>query len=323
MSVQSFRIRASAVAAVAALALAVGGCATGSDDYTVSTPTVKNQPQGVKDPAELPEESEPEESCEPLKSYDPSGSKDSDDIQKILDRGKIIVGVDQTTNLMGYREPATGEMAGFDVEIARHIAEALLGDEDKIQFVTLNSAGRIPALQEGKVDLVVRTMTMNCARWEKIGFSAEYYRAHQRVLVPRSASDDLDDLKGKKVCAAEGSTSLNRIKDKLGAEPVSAREWTDCMILVQQGDVAAMSTDDTILAGMAAQDPNTKVIGENLSDEPYGIGANADSIGLIKFVNDTLEELGDDGVWEDLYTKYLEDSLGEGKQPKPSYGRQE
>lgn len=322
MTIQSPRIRFTVLAAVTALALGLSGCVI-DDNYDVASPDIANQPQGVKDPAELPEVTETDDSCEPLKSYDPSGSKDSDDIKKILDRDKLIVGVDQTTNLMGYRDPASGEMAGFDVEIARAIAKELLGDEEKVQFVTMNSAGRIPALTDGKVDLVVRTMTMNCPRWEEIGFSAEYYTAHQRVLVPATASDDLADLSGKKVCAAEGSTSLKRISEELNAEPVSAREWTDCMILLQQGDVAAMSTDDTILAGMAAQDPNTKVIGEDLSDEPYGIGANKDNVGLIKFVNKALEDLGDDGTWGDLYDKYLEPSLGKGKQPKPSYGRDE
>ncbi|ADD44197.1 glutamate ABC transporter substrate-binding protein [Stackebrandtia nassauensis] len=323
MTVQISRIRVTALAAVAVLALGVSGCAVSDDNYSVSTPDVANQPQGVQDPAQLPEATRPDESCEPLKSYDPSGSKSSDDIKRIVDAGVLKVGVDQTTNLMGYRDPASGNMKGFDVAIAREIAKELLGDEDKIQFVTMNSKGRIPALKERKVDLVVRTMTMNCDRWKDIGFSAEYYTAHQRVLVPSSASDDIDDLKGEKVCAAEDSTSLNRIRDDLKAKPVSAREWTDCMILLQQGDVAAMSTDDTILAGMAAQDPNTKVIGKDLSDEPYGIGANKEDVGLIKFVNKTLEDMGDDGTWGDIYGEYLEEPLGKGKQPKPKYGRKE
>lgn len=322
MSIQSPRLRFVLVAALAALTLVASGCAV-DRGFDVKDPQVRNQPQGVMDPAKLPDESAADDSCKPLQSYKPSGSKDSADIEKILESGRLRVGVDQTSNLMGYRDPATGEMAGFDVEIAKQIAKALFGDESKIKFVTMNSAGRLPALQEDKVDLVVRTMTMNCERWNDIGFSAEYFTAHQRVLVPESASDDVADLEGEKVCAAEDSTSLRRISEELKAEPVSAREWTDCMILVQQGDVAAMSTDDTILAGMADQDPNTKVIGDDLSDEPYGIGANKDNIGLLKFVNKTLEDLGDDGVWDDIYDKYLEKSLGKGKQPKPSYGRDE
>ena len=323
MRIRTVRGRLVALSAAAVLALGLTGCGAGDDTYAVADPEVVNEPQGIENPAKLPDKTKSDTSCEPLRSYKPSGSKSGKDIERIIERDKLIVGVDQTTNLMGYRDPASGEMEGFDVEIARQIAKKLLGDEDKIKFVTMNSDGRIPALQDRTVDLVVRTMTMNCERWKDIGFSAEYFTAHQRVLVPEGASDDVGELKDKEVCAAKGSTSLNRIRDELKAKPVAAREWTDCMILLQQGDVAAMSTDDTILAGMAAQDPNTKVIGDNLSDEPYGIGANKADIGLLKFVNKALEDIGDDGTWGDIYDKTLGKALGKGKQPKPSYGRTE
>ena len=206
-------------------------------------------------------------------------------LARIKDRGRLIVGVDQTTYLLGYRDPLSGEMDGFDIRIARQIALDLFGDEDAVQFKAMSSAEREPALQEQSVDLVVRSMTINCTRWENVAFSTEYYRAGQKVLVPDTASDDPSDLAGEKVCSAEGSTSLRRIQQELNAIPVSVRDWADCMILLQQGYVAGMSTDDVILAGMAAQDPNTKVIGERISDEPYGVAANKNHIDLVRFVN--------------------------------------
>ncbi|GAA4898832.1 polar amino acid transport system substrate-binding protein [Stackebrandtia albiflava] len=297
----------------------LAGCAAADPRHTVEPPDIDFLPQGVTDPAEIPEATTVDDSCDPLASFRPSDDTDSPEIQHILARGRLIVGVDQTSYLLGYRDPLTGEMDGFDIRIAREIAFDLFGDRDAIQFKAMSSAEREPALEDEDVDLVVRTMTINCARWKNVAFSTEYYRAGQKVLVPVTASDDPADLAGQKVCSAEGSTSLLRIEQELGAIPVSVRDWSDCMILVQQGYVAGMSTDDVILAGMAAQDPNTKVIGERISEEPYGVAANLEHTGLVAFVNATLDRIRDDGTWEEIYAGTLGPILGEATPPDPQY----
>ena len=315
------RVRSLAILSTVSLAVVLSGCAGQRPHFDPEPPTVNSLPQDVQDPAELPEDAGVDDSCNPLASYDPSDSTGGADIQTIIDRGRLKVGVDQTTYLMGYRDPQTGDMAGFDIQIARQIAKDLLGDPDKIQYVAMSSEEREDSLKNDQVDLVVRTMTINCARWKDVEFSGEYYHAGQKVLVPSDASDDVGDLAGKKVCSAEGSTSLLRIEDDLQATAVSVRDWADCLILVQQGEVDAMSTDDVILAGMAAQDPNTKVIGDAISDEPYGVAAKKGNVGLIKFVNSTLDRIRDDGTWQDIYQDTLADTLGDAKPPKPKYGR--
>ena len=311
-----FKLRLGAVLAMAAVLTA---CGTTQSHHDVDPPQIAFTPQGVTDPAQVPEETTVDDSCDPLASYSPSDDTDAPEITEILNRGRLIVGVDQTTYLLGYRDPLSGEMDGFDIRIARQIALDLFGDEDAIQFKAMSSAEREPALQERSVDLVVRSMTINCARWQNVAFSTEYYRAGQKVLVPVGASDDPADLAGEKICSAEGSTSLLRIEQDLNAIPVSVRDWADCMILLQQGQVAGMSTDDVILAGMAAQDPNTKVIGERISDEPYGVAAHKDHIDLIRFVNATLERIREDGTWDDIYRATLEPTLGEASPPQPQY----
>ncbi|MFD0558834.1 amino acid ABC transporter substrate-binding protein (PAAT family) [Stackebrandtia endophytica] len=297
----------------------LAGCGAAAPPDKIDPPEIAFTPQGVADPAEVPEETSVDDSCDPLASYEASDSTGSREIQDILDRGRLIVGVDQTTYLLGYRDPLTGKMDGFDIRIARQIALDLFGDEDAIQFKAMSSAEREPALADEDVDLVVRSMTINCARWQNVAFSTEYYRAGQKVLVPADASDNPADLAGQKVCSAEGSTSLLRIEQELGANPVSVRDWADCMILLQQGKVAGMSTDDVILAGMAAQDPNTKVIGERISDEPYGVAANKEHTDLIRYVNATLERIRDDGTWDEIYKATLEPYLGEASAPKAKY----
>lgn len=300
----------------------VAGCGGGGGELAprVEPADYAPQPVDAQDPAELSQE-EPVDpgSCNPRASNRPSGLSvpSGSTMDEIVDRGRLVVGVAQNTYLFGYRDPFTGELTGFDVDIAREVARALFGDPDRIQFRAITSAERIPVLQEDQVDIVVSTMTMNCERWEQIAFSTEYYSAGQRVLVEGdSAARGIDDLGGQRVCAAAGSTSIQNIADAPSEPvPVSVPDWTDCLVMLQQGQVDAISTDDTILAGLAAQDPNTRVVGEPFSEEPYGIGVNASEVDLVRYVNAVLEQLREDGTWADLYNDWLADALGSAPSP--------
>jgi polar amino acid transport system substrate-binding protein len=115
--------------------------------------------------------------------------------------------------LLAARNPISGRIEGFDADLARQVAKAIFGDSDKIQRRVITTAERIPVLQDGSVDLVISAMTINCARWQQLAFSAEYYRAGQKVLVQLgSKATSLDDLGGQRVCAPAGSTSLDKLK---------------------------------------------------------------------------------------------------------------
>jgi hypothetical protein len=144
-------------------------------------------------------------------------------------------------------------------------------------------------LQNGSVDLIISAMTINCARWQQIAFSAEYYRAGQKLLVQRgSKATSLDDLGGQLVCAPAGSTSLDKLKTFPDVKVVTAATQTDCLVKFQQGQTDAITGDDTVLAGLAAQDPYAKVVGDPFTNEPYGIGAAAGSTDLVRYVNAVL-----------------------------------
>src|SRR5690606_32615037 len=126
-------------------------------------------------------------------------------MDKIRKRRKLVVGVDQNTFLFGFRNPATGQLEGFDIDIAKAIAEKLLGHPAAAKFRAITSDQRIEALKSGKVDIVVRTMTINCERRKDIEFSSVYYVAGQRVLVKKASEyKGLEDLGGKRVCAKIG-----------------------------------------------------------------------------------------------------------------------
>ncbi len=294
---------------VAGLLAACGG---GSGTTTASGPSFAPPiPVGVKDPAPTPSaQGGGTTSCDVRHSSPRPASGNpaaGPAIQKIKDRGRLVVGVDQNTFQFGYRDAKTGQIVGFDIDILREIAKDLLGNPDAIQFRAITSAQRIPVVQNHEVDLVADTMTINCDRLKLVDFSSDYFDAGQRVLVPStSTATGIQDLGGKKVCAAEGSTSIVNI-GKAPSHPIAVgvADWTDCLVLLQQGQIDAISTDDTILQGMAAQDPNLKLVGPKFTDEPYGIAVNKDANDLLRFVNGVLERIRSDGTWKSIYGKWL------------------
>ena len=308
--------------ALAALALLAGCSAPQQWGAPPDSNPVQPRPAGVQDPAVLPSSSAAPANCDPLASLrpgtlpppgqPPAGSS----MAKIVQRGRLIVGVSQNTYLFGHRDSRTGELVGFEIDLAREVARALFGDPTKIQFRAMSAAERIPALKNGEVDLVVRAMTMTCDRWQEISFSTEYFTGGQRLLVPvDSPVKSIDDLGGKKVCAAAGSTNITAIAAaKSKPIPVAATDALDCMVLLQQGQIDAVSTDDAILAGFAAQDPATHVVGPAFAAAPYGIGIGKANADLVRFVNGVLEKVRADGTWTAIYQRWLS-SLGPAPAP--------
>ena len=321
-------VRASFVLVV--MLLAATACAGGGRPVDLANVTSVAQPEpvGAEDhPKTESTSATPAPPCDPRASYrpdgplPPAGQMPPGTMKTIQDRGKLIAGVDQNTFLFGFRNPTTGQLEGFDIDMAHEIAEAIFGDRNKVQFKVLTSSARIPALKNGDVDVVVRTMTANCARWKDINFSVTYYLAGQRLLVEKTSDvTTLDQLGGKKVCAAKGSTSITTIaKHPAKLVPVQVDNWSDCLIMLQQGQVAAVSTDDTILAGMVAQDPNVKMVGARFTDEPYGIGIPKNNVDMVKFVNGVIAKTIADGDWQKSYNHWLGDTGEPGTPPTPAY----
>ncbi|HSA51508.1 MAG TPA: transporter substrate-binding domain-containing protein, partial [Yinghuangia sp.] len=205
-------------------------------------------------------------------------------------------------------------------------ARAIFGDDldNRIQFRVLRNADRVPAVENGDVDIVAMTMTVNCERREHVAFSDVYFVAGQRVLVqkdpaqPPRVREGLPGLAGHRVCAVNGSTSLERIKDpRYQAVPVVGETWADCLVKLQKGETDAVSTDDTILAGLGALDPiYTEVVGATVSREPYGMAIARQNTDFVRFVNAVLADLRADGTWAELYRRHIGLTLGE-PNPRP------
>ncbi len=242
----------------------------------------------------------------------------------IRERGMLIVGVSADSYLLGSRNPLTGVIEGFDIDLATAIGEAILGPNPHLQLRVITAAQRIPVLQSHEVDIVVRNMTMTCDRWNKINFSAVYYQSGQKILVRKgSPVTDLAGLTGERVCAPAGTTSMdNLVRLAPQAVPVPRSGHTACLVAFQQGEVDAITGDDTVLAGLAAQDPFAVVLpGPAFTQEPYGVGIPQDRVDLARFVNAVLEQMRADGRWQRSYDRWFGRTLGPGTQPIPIYGR--
>ena len=248
-------------------------------------------------------------SCDPkASSLRPSGPPQvtpGSFMAKIRARGYLIAGVDQNTYHFGFLNPLDGQVEGFDIDMIKAVADAIFGNPDKVEYRAISDAQRIPDIRSGAVDIVAHTMTITCARLKQAAFSSVYFDAAQRVLVLKnSAARSLADLNGQKVCATNGSDSLAVIA-AAGAIPVAVTYWTDCLVLLQEGDIAAISTDDSILAGLAAQDPWTKLVGPRLTDEPYGLAISLQHPDFVRFVNAVLQQLRTNGRWAASYAHWI------------------
>ena len=315
-------------AAVSALALALlSACSLFS-----YTPTPLPSPPATSAPSPSGSASAPARCSNPTASYAPTGDlpapgkmPSGTTMAAIQKRGRLVAGVSADTFLLASRNPSNGRIEGFDIDMVKAVAKAIFGDENRYQLRVITAAQRIPVLQENQVDLVARNMTITCDRWTQIAFSSEYYRSGQKILVRKgSKATSLADLKGQKVCAPRATSSLDNLK-KLAPEaiPVEADNHTGCLVLFQQGEVAAITGDDTVLAGLVAQDPYAVVPEQRaFTAEPYGLGIPLKNADFVRFVNARLAQMRSNGEWTAIYNRWLAESLGPAPSPpKAVYGR--
>ncbi|MGW2408240.1 glutamate ABC transporter substrate-binding protein [Streptomyces sp. NPDC001739] len=314
-----------AAAAVLVPTLAGGAGAGGGGAGRAATPVVTHPAYGPGTASGT----SPAAGCTPrnaAESLRPS-SDDGPAVARIKERGQLVVGVDQNTYRWGYRDPATGKLAGFDIDLARAIATDILGPDAKVVFKAVPTDQRIPALQKRRVDMVVRTMTINCARKKLVAFSTSYFQGGQQVLAPKaSAVKAFDDsLRGKRVCTAAGSTG----EAELAARPHGAKVLTvpnqlDCLVRLQLGQADAVVTDNALAAAQAAQDPAVELKGRPFTDEPYGVAMNEADTDLVRRVNKVLDDYraggAPDGPWMRAYRKWLKADLPDiSGPPSPEY----
>ncbi|MEU1577303.1 glutamate ABC transporter substrate-binding protein [Streptomyces collinus] len=220
---------------------------------------------------------------------------------------KIKIGIKYDQPGLGLKEP-DGSFSGFDVDVATYVAKELGYEPDQIEWVETKSADRENALSRGDVKMIAATYSITDERKAKVDFAGPYLLAHQDLLV-KSDSDIKEgtDLNGKKLCSVTGSTSAQNVKNDIApkAQLQELGGYSECIAGLQSGALDAVTTDDAILAGFAAQDQykgQFKLTGLKLSNENYGIGVKKGDTATLNKINDALEKMVSDGAWDKAVT---------------------
>ena len=221
---------------------------------------------------------------------------------KLKQAGTVKVGTKFDQPLFGLKN-LEGKPEGFDVEIAKLIAGEMGIAPDKIEWVESVSANREPFIQQGKVDYVVATYTINDERKKVVDFAGPYYEAGQDIMVAKGNPEGIagpDDLSGKKVCSVTGSTPAENIRTNYPKAKLTEFDvYSKCAEALKNGQVQAVTTDNVILLGLISQDQEAfELVGKPFTKEPYGIGLKKGDNEFRAFINDTLEKIEKDGRWK-------------------------
>jgi glutamate transport system substrate-binding protein len=237
---------------------------------------------------------------------------------KMKEADKVVIGVKEDQPGLGFLDAGTGERSGFDIEIARWVAASLGFSADKIEYKAIPSANRESAIVNGDVDYYVGTYSITDKRKDQVGFAGPYFVTGQGLLVEADNSDikSEDDLAGKTVCSATGSTPIQNIKDNFpDTKTTEFDTYSQCVDALKDGQVDAVTTDQAILIGYAAQDPDAlKVVGEPFSTEKYGVGIAKDDTALREFINTMFTDGGE--TWTKIYDATLGESGTKVDQPE-------
>jgi aspartate/glutamate/glutamine transport system substrate-binding protein len=229
-------------------------------------------------------------------------------LEEIKKRGKLVVGVKHDTKLFGLKDPATGKVEGFDIDIAKALAKKILGDENKLELKEVTSKTRIPMLKNGEIDMIIATMTISEERKQEVDFSDVYFKAGQSLLVKKGSKiQSIADLtKGTKVLAVKGSTSAANIRAKAPeATTLEFENYQEAFTALKAGQGDALTTDNAILYGMTKQDPNYQLVGGTFTDEPYGMAIRKGDSEFVSFVNTFLKDMKASGEYDKTYEKWI------------------
>jgi glutamate transport system substrate-binding protein len=227
---------------------------------------------------------------------------------ELNEAGAITIGTKYDQPGFGLLNPTTKVPEGFDVEMGKLIAAKLGIPEDKITWTETVSANREAFIQNGQVDIVVATYTINDKRKEVVDFAGPYYEAGQDIMVAKGNPEKIEgpeDLAGKNVCSVEGSTPAENIRTQYPQAQLTLFDvYSKCADALTNGQVDAVTTDNVILTGLVAGNPDGfELVGNPFTQEPYGIGLAKGDDAFRTFINDTLQDSFDDGSWADAWDR--------------------
>ncbi|MDD5167917.1 MAG: ABC transporter substrate-binding protein [Syntrophales bacterium] len=230
----------------------------------------------------------------------------ADTLAQVKKKGVLVCGVKDSTPGFGYIDEKTREIVGYDVDFCKYIAKEM---GVKLELKPVTSASRMAQLASGNIDMIAATMTKTAERARQIDFSYTYFLTGQKFITPKGKVRSLDDLNGKKIGTAKGSTSEQNAKKVLPrATILSFDDYPPAFLALQQGKVAAVTTDESILASILAKAPDKikfEIPGIRISDEPYGLGMRKGDRNLVDFVDKTLLTMEKKGDARKVFNKWF------------------
>jgi polar amino acid transport system substrate-binding protein len=229
-----------------------------------------------------------------------------DTLAEAKKKGVLVVGCKDSLPPFGYVDEKSRQIVGYDIDFVNAIAKKM---GVKVELKPVTSASRMPQLQESHIDIIAATMTKNAERAKVIDFSHTYFFTGQKFITKKGAVKSLKDLEGKRIGTAKGSTSEQNVKKALPTSTVlSFDDYPQAFLALQQGKVAAVTTDEAILAGILAKAPNKEqfeIPHLQISDEPYGLGMRKGDTNFVNFVNKTLLEMEKNGEAARIFNKWF------------------
>jgi polar amino acid transport system substrate-binding protein len=230
----------------------------------------------------------------------------ADTLSEVKKKGVLVAGVKDSLPPFGYVDEKSREIVGYDIDFVKAIAQKL---GVKLELKPVTSASRMPQLTEGNIDVIAATMTKNPERAKQIGFSHTYFATGQKFITRKGSVKSTKDLAGKKIGTAKGSTSEQNVKKEIPTSTVLAfDDYPQAFLALQQGKVAAVTTDEAILAGMLAKAPNKakfEIPNLQISSEPYGLGMRKEDAKFIAFVDKTILEMEKSGEAKRIFDKWF------------------
>lgn len=229
-----------------------------------------------------------------------------DTLADVKKKGVLVCGVKDSLPPFGYVDEKTRNIVGYDIDFCNEIAKRL---GVRLELKPVTSASRMPQLMEGNIDIIAATMTKNAERAKQIDFSDTYFFTGQKFLTKKGTVKSLKDLEGKKIGTAKGSTSeQNAAKAVPSATILSFDDYPQAFLALQQGKVIAVTTDESILAGMLGKAPNKQefeIPDIRISDEPYGLGMRKGDKNFVDFVNKTIVDMEKSGQAKAIFEKWF------------------
>ncbi|MGN9842433.1 transporter substrate-binding domain-containing protein [Nonomuraea sp. H19] len=239
-------------------------------------------------------------------------------MEKIKQRGELLVGGSLDAPLLSQQNPATGEVEGFDAAMGKALAKYILG-EPKVKIVNSASETREALLANGTVDVVFQTYTITEERAKQVAFAGPYYTSGLTIAVKKGTTGIAkpEDLNGKKVLAGANTPAIPAIK-KLApqAEIITFGSDPECIQALKQDRGVAYVQDETILIADAKKDPSIEIVTKPFTVDPYGIGLKHGDDQFKKFVNDWLKKTQDAGLWQEIWKTSI-GTVVTGEAPQP------